>query len=911
MNKKLLSMALSLVMMLGTFTSVFAADTKTSDKKEETKKAEEVKKVVGKANKVQYLVDHKIVEGNEKGELELNNPIKRSEITKILVYANGNKKLAEQLQGTMQIYTDVTPSFWANGVITVGTTVPSDSNKQAMLNGYPDRSFKPENNVTYAEAAKMLVVLAKKDLTADMVKEANKNWAAQWMTWAAELGILNDVDVKDSNAAATREDVFTMMYNALYAMKNIKNEASNEKVGVLSKLNKDVLVLNQDAKENEYKITDNTVYVDENFNEVKSGYLKKVKAISNPEYYLGSLVRVLVNDKKEVTHILELGNPEDGALYNKDKNDKDINKDNGCIIVKDNERWNGLADDTISTEMLNDKDLNDLENNKNLDKSFVKFVYNDDGTEVKHLKFFGDNAGKVTDAKTAKNYVKELKVKDSTKVYVADQRNNNLKEVKDMDEAISLLGYKDVNKNIYSVYAGYDDESLTTAQNSKFEEGTAKYVVFNVTNKDNNIDDNYRIETVPGNNGSATLLNTDNELVDEDFFKFTNLFPLSTFKQYDVVKIKVGSDGKAKAYRELEHSETDDYPIVKITKVKKDGKVLEVEGEDYKTVIFVDDADLFGKSSLSKLEKGDIVQLKLNEKDTKEENKNVIDIVSVLKDEKVEGKLKKAGFIKVVQDNGYIGTLLSVGKKSVVMNTTSLIDNKDTSTNKEYAVDEYVANALRGLLAKGYKEVKFITQDDVASDFYVNISVNGKAHWTKVLPLSEAKDEQKHAEKIAARAGLEVAINEAKALNAEGAALAGQLTEAITTAQQALNAPDATTETLTEATTTLNNTVAAAQAVQTAKTAVEKVEVNPVTWTTDENTTQGAVQTAVQTAVNALKLQGVDFKYEVGQITEPQNEQTSTAKVTVTITSTAQNSENQQPLAKGTATVNVTVNAAK
>ena len=325
------------------------------------------------------------------------------------------------------------------------------------------------------------------------------------------------------------------------------------------------------------------------------------------------------------------------------------------------------------------------------------------------------------------------------------------------------------------VYAGYDDESLTTAQNSKFEEGTAKYVVFNVTNKDNNVSDNYRIETVPGKDGSATLLNTDNEKVDEDFFKFTNLFPLSTFKQYDVVNIEVGSDGKAKAYRELEHSETDKYPIVKITRIEKDGKVLEVEGKDYKTVVFVDGADLFGKSKLSKLEKGDIVQLKLNKDDTDKKNKNVIDIVSVLKDAKVEGKLEKAGFIKVVQDNGYIGNIVQMpGKSEVVMDTYTLTDKEEVSKNVSYEVDEYVANTLRALYKEGYKEVKFIVKDGKASDFEVNVKKDDQKdyvdNWTKVIASSEEANAQEATINKANEQA--VAIANEKAKEAQQAAIA-------------------------------------------------------------------------------------------------------------------------------------------
>ena len=252
MNKKVISLVLALVMVLGTFTSVFAepaakAPEKEAPKKEETKKeapkdGEKVEKIVGKDNKIQYIVDKKFVEGYEDGSMGYDKNITRAEITRLLVLANGNEDLAKSLQGAMKIYTDVDTKHWANGVISVGTTRPSDANKIAMLAGYPDKSFKPDQNVTYAELAKMLVVLVKKDLTEDMVK--NAKWATSWMLWAKELGILEDVDVKDSNAFATRADAFTMVYNALFAMKEFKQVPNNEVRGILSDLNNNKLQLN-------------------------------------------------------------------------------------------------------------------------------------------------------------------------------------------------------------------------------------------------------------------------------------------------------------------------------------------------------------------------------------------------------------------------------------------------------------------------------------------------------------------------------------------------------------------------------------------------------------------------------------------------------------------------------------------
>ena len=160
MNKKIISLVLALVMVLGTFTSVFAAEpTKKADAKK-AEASEKVEKIVGKDNKIQYIIDKKFVEGYEDGSYGLDKNIKRSEITRLLVLANGNEDIAKKLQGAMKIYSDVDTKHWANGVISVGTTRPSAANGIAMLAGYPDKSFKPERNVTYAELAKMLVVLA-------------------------------------------------------------------------------------------------------------------------------------------------------------------------------------------------------------------------------------------------------------------------------------------------------------------------------------------------------------------------------------------------------------------------------------------------------------------------------------------------------------------------------------------------------------------------------------------------------------------------------------------------------------------------------------------------------------------------------------------------------------------------------
>ncbi|MGO1580331.1 MAG: S-layer homology domain-containing protein [Peptoniphilaceae bacterium] len=650
MNKKILSLVLALVMVLGTFTSVFAAETKTEAKEE--KATEKVEKIVGKENKIQYIIDKKFVEGYEDGDYGFDKNIKRSEITKLLVFANGNKELAEKLQGSMKLYSDVETSHWANGVITVGTTVPAEANGQAMLQGYPDKSFKPENDVTYAELAKMLVVLVKEDLTADMVTMANKNWASQWMTWAAQLGILDDVTVADSNKAANRADAFTMVYNALYKMANFKRVPANDKVGVLSSLKNNELVLNQD-KDQTYKLTDKTVLV--NTLEKNVSNVIKVENITNAEYYYGSLVRIMTNDKNEVTHILELGNPKEMAL-NAPANDPVKNK-----------RWEGVADYTVETGFT---DIDTLKNvgDVNYLEGYVQFDFNSSKTSVDKVKFM--HRGKLVQA---------LDVNDDTKVYVANPANNIMKEVEDITEALRLVGFQNYQAgySVPNVYAGFDSDSHKSAiKGFDTSDENAKVIVFNVVSK--SVDgDLYRVVNESNYNGKATLENTDGKLMDKDFFDNIANFPYNYGDKWDVVEVNTAANGYDSISTEIDHSDKVEFPVVEVMKIYNDGKELELRDvNNYKTVVDTRDADIFNAKQFKDLEVGAKVQFATTDKSTK------IDILSILPEStKVEGSMRNV--IKSIYGDTVVAKLLEVNTNANGNFATITVDSYNSIFNQE------------------------------------------------------------------------------------------------------------------------------------------------------------------------------------------------------------------------------------
>lgn len=689
MNKKIISLVLALVMVLGTFTSVFAAE---PTKKAEAKKAEageKVEKVVGKDNKIQYVIDKKLVEGYEDGNYGLDKNIKRSEITRLLVLANGNEELAKQLQGSMKIYSDVDTKHWANGVITVGTTVPSDANGIAMLAGYPDGSFKPENDVTYAELAKMLVVLVKEDLTADMVK--NAKWASSWMTWAAQLGILDDVTVADSNKAANRADAFTMVYNALYAMKEFKRVPANETRGIVSNFTKDVLTLNQDSKM-EYKVTGETVVVKGVNGERQQIVQLKDADAKVKDYYLGSLVRILTNDKNEVTHIIELGNP------------KELARENEAGHAVANDVWRGVADYTVETVNLGN-DYRTAEAAQEYfkyhkDAAYAKVIFKNNKVDADFINFYNVTT-KVNNILTKGDL--RLKVNDDTEFYVANPANNQMRKVANVNEALSLIGYQNYAEyKLAGVYAGFDNDGYEVAHKA-IKAGdyrnTAKVVVFNLVNKTQD-GEKYRVLESSSSKFATTIENVDGEKFDRNNFNDTSRFPLEYGDKFDVIEI---DDYRTDSiYTTLiDHSKTSVYPIVEITKVDEDNKFIEIADKNGEfSLLDLRDADIFSAKRFGELEEGNHIQFRV------ENNKsNVAEVISLLgKDMKLEGSIK--GILPSLDKTERRGTVVEVKQVGNEWQMTVNVGyNVFDEADKDGLATYIIANQDARTLEKGDKIV--------------------------------------------------------------------------------------------------------------------------------------------------------------------------------------------------------------
>lgn len=169
--------------------------------------------------KVNFLKEKGIIDGYPDGSLGLEKNLKRSEITKILVYSLGDKNKAIELQGKEIPFSDVGKDYWANGVISYA------KNNMNLISGYPDGTFKGENNITNAELLKILVC-QKKNLNASEIN--NAKWPYDWIKWAEEENICGKNI--NPNAYALRKDAFEFLYNTIYSnLENNKSKIKNSK----------------------------------------------------------------------------------------------------------------------------------------------------------------------------------------------------------------------------------------------------------------------------------------------------------------------------------------------------------------------------------------------------------------------------------------------------------------------------------------------------------------------------------------------------------------------------------------------------------------------------------------------------------------------------------------------------------
>lgn len=199
MNKKILSLVVSLAMVLGSLSMAFALPTD----------------VVGTdvEQAVERLVGLGVLTGYPDGTFKPNNNITRAEFAAAVSRAKGLEALVNSSQGNT-IFGDVLAGHWASGYINIAEQ--HDLIKgMGMVNGI--NTFGPELNITYEQAVTLVV----RALGFESKAENNGGYPNGHLLVASQEGLLQNIN-GTVGSLATRGLVAQLTYNALEVPNMIK-----------------------------------------------------------------------------------------------------------------------------------------------------------------------------------------------------------------------------------------------------------------------------------------------------------------------------------------------------------------------------------------------------------------------------------------------------------------------------------------------------------------------------------------------------------------------------------------------------------------------------------------------------------------------------------------------------------------
>ena len=183
--KKILSIAVAIILSLGCVVYAFS-DIDANDKTlNET---------------VDLMTKFGILNGYEDGTFRPNNEITRAEFSKVIIETIMTE---EEISGDEAKFIDVRENHWAKGYIYL-------SRKLGIVSGTTIDTFAPEDNITYEQAAKMIVAA----LGYDKQASENGGWPTGYLAVAKDLDITKGISFNPT-ANATRGDVVLMLNNAL------------------------------------------------------------------------------------------------------------------------------------------------------------------------------------------------------------------------------------------------------------------------------------------------------------------------------------------------------------------------------------------------------------------------------------------------------------------------------------------------------------------------------------------------------------------------------------------------------------------------------------------------------------------------------------------------------------------------
>jgi hypothetical protein len=135
------------------------------------------------------------------GPVEPDGAISRAQYCKVVIIGTGREALAVSREHSRPSFKDsgLIPS-WAWGFVNAAVG-------QGIINGYPDKTFRPDDPVTYGEAVAMLV----RSIPGHDGRVPKTAWPTSYTSYGAAKGFTGGVSTSVPNAPCTRGDMARML----------------------------------------------------------------------------------------------------------------------------------------------------------------------------------------------------------------------------------------------------------------------------------------------------------------------------------------------------------------------------------------------------------------------------------------------------------------------------------------------------------------------------------------------------------------------------------------------------------------------------------------------------------------------------------------------------------------------------
>ena len=219
-----------------------------------------------------------IMNGDEKGNLNLGDAVTRAEFSKVAVASSPYRSDVSSVS-RVSPFSDVPFTYW-------GATYIRTAADYGLVKGYTDSTFKPEDTVLLEEGVTIALKLlgyTDSDFTA--------TWPSGQLNKAKQLKMLDNLNNKNQGARMSRHDVMYLIYNTLNTqMKNSNSKLIESVFGYSLASNGDIENIVMDNAEIEGPVTINSI----NINTIKNAVSSSAKYYRNDK--AASAYDMTVND---------------------------------------------------------------------------------------------------------------------------------------------------------------------------------------------------------------------------------------------------------------------------------------------------------------------------------------------------------------------------------------------------------------------------------------------------------------------------------------------------------------------------------------------------------------------------------------------------------------------------------------